>query len=56
VWTSDVDGPLGTGQTITVKPSGSDCNQTVHVITLTVTDSDGHVGTHSIWISMVEVC
>lgn len=44
VWTSDVDGELGTGANI-MAPLATEGD---HVITLSATDSDGNVGTSSI--------
>jgi hypothetical protein len=55
-WMSSIDGVLGYGPSQTVVLSGQSCTQTVHIITLTATDSDGHTGTHSIWINVVEIC
>lgn len=55
-WRSSVDELLGYGPSLTVTLSGQSCTQTVHIITLTATDSDGHTGTHSIWINVVEIC
>jgi TusA-related sulfurtransferase len=55
-WYSDRDGFLGTGEVINVILSGLACQQIPHVITLQVTDSDGHTSTHSIVIKVLEVC
>jgi len=44
-WTSDIDGPLGTGQSITATLSAG-----THIVTVTVTDSLGHVGTDKVTI------
>lgn len=41
VWSSDVDGELGTGESLTV----SDLSGGAHFVTLTATDSDGNTGT-----------
>lgn len=55
-WTSNIDGVLGSGTSIQVVLSGSACNSTVHTITLEATDSDGHKATHSINVSVVQIC
>lgn len=55
-WTDDVDGALGTGTSVTVTLSGQQCSQVIHHITLTGTDSDGHVGTHTIQVAVVSLC
>jgi hypothetical protein len=52
-WSSDRDGPIGTGNTIDVVLSGPSGNELrAHTITLTVTDSDGRESTHSITVSI----
>lgn len=43
-WSSDVDGDLGTGETLTVQ----DLSPAVHTVTLVATDSDGATGSDSI--------
>lgn len=43
VWDSDLDGPIGTGETFSAQLSAG-----VHTITLTATDSDGNTGTAQI--------
>ena len=48
VWTSDVDGQIGTGTAFTK----SDLSVGTHVITLTTTDSDGATGTASVSITV----
>jgi len=55
-WSSDLDGPLGTGSSITVTLSGARCNAIDHVITLAAVDGDGHAATHSIRLAVVSLC
>lgn len=55
-WSSDRDGPLGTGRLVHAMLSGSPCNTVLHVITLRATDSDGHQGTHTVTVSVVDLC
>jgi hypothetical protein len=38
-WSDDLDGPLGTGHTITKTLTGSDCQISVHHVTVTATDT-----------------
>jgi hypothetical protein len=51
VWTSDLDGPIGTG----VSFNKADLSVGVHTITLTATDSEGATGTASVQITIVLV-
>ena len=46
-WSSNVDGPIGTGRTL-IKVLSIAGEQTSHEITLEVTDSDGNKSTHTI--------
>jgi hypothetical protein len=59
-WFSNVDGFLGSGTSITSELSGPNppCSQefVVHVITLEVTDADGHTITYSITVNIGQVC
>ncbi len=55
-WSSDRDGPLGTGRLVHAMLSGSPCNTVLHVITLRATDSDGHQGTHAVTVAVVDLC
>ncbi|MFQ5889488.1 MAG: PKD domain-containing protein [Gemmatimonadota bacterium] len=48
VWTSDLDGQIGTGASFTK----SDLSVGTHVITLTATDSDGATGTATVQITV----
>jgi hypothetical protein len=50
VWTSDLDGELGTGETVTT----SELSIGVHTITLTVADSNGGTNTHPITVPIVD--
>jgi hypothetical protein len=43
VWTSSIDGPIGTGETFDAPLTAG-----VHTVTLTATDSDGNVGTDTV--------
>ena len=52
VWTSDLDGELGTGEELSLGAAGLQLG--THVLTLTATDSDTLFGTDSIAISIVE--
>ncbi len=47
-WTSDLDGALGTGASLTV----STLRNGVHVLTLTATDGDGATGSASVTVSV----
>jgi chitinase len=47
VWTSDLDGQLGTGETFNATPSLG-----VHTITLTATDADSNSGIATITLTM----
>lgn len=51
VWTSDVDGELGTGETFEL--TAADATLGAHVITLTATDSQNAIGEASIGITIV---
>ncbi len=52
-WKSDIDGFLGTGDTITVILSGVQYQTVVHNVSLKVTDSDGHEATDSIRVQVM---
>jgi len=51
VWTSDLDGPIGTG----VSFNKADLSVGVHTITLTASDSEGATGTASVQVTIVLV-
>ena len=53
-WTSDIDGPLGTARTIAATLSSAG-ESTVHLITLVVTDSDGHQASQAIRVNVVNL-
>jgi serine protease len=55
-WSSDVDGPLGDGSTLTTELSGSACGITGHDVTVTATDRDGHHATHTITVLVGTIC
>ena len=56
-WKSSVDGPLGTGHSVTVTLSHpSTCGSTRHVITLQAVNSVGGSATHSIVIDIGNIC
>lgn len=57
-WSSNRDGLLGTGTTVSVVFSGppSRCQFVQHIITLEVTDRDGHTASDQIEISVGEIC
>ena len=48
VWTSDVDGQIGTG-----KEFSAALSEGTHTVTLTATDSDGNEGTDAITFDVV---
>jgi chitinase len=56
VWSSDIDGVLGTGKSFWKALSGSKCNSVQHTVTLEVSDTDGHKATHSILANAVDLC
>ena len=47
VWTSDIDGNIGTGNTLTKTLTGAN-----HTITLTATDSNGSTGTDTVLVNV----
>jgi hypothetical protein len=51
VWTSSIDGDLGTGPSVDVSAPSLG----VHTVTLTATDSDGNTGSASVSISVAEL-
>ncbi len=55
-WSDDVDGPLGTGQSITHAPSGSICEIVTHHVTVTATDSDGRSSSDTITVQDGGIC
>lgn len=55
-WSSDRDGVLGTGQALPVTLSGLRCNAVTHVVTLRVTDRDGHEATDAVPVTVVDLC
>lgn len=55
-WSSDIDGPLGSGTTLTTMLSSTACGVTGHDVTVTVTDSDGHTATHTITVLVGTIC
>ncbi len=57
-WSSDLDGFLGTGRTLTINLSAppSGCGQRDHVITLTSTDSQGRVLTTRRILTINRIC
>jgi hypothetical protein len=52
VWTSDIDGEIGTGETFDA--NAADLTLGAHVITLTATDSHGATGTATVGITITE--
>ncbi len=55
-WYSDVDGFLGTGNSLQTTLSGATCHTIVHTITLFATDSLGHTSSDSIRVSVMHLC
>ncbi len=59
IWKSDLDGPLGTGLTITVPLHGGGCAPSTHQITATVSSGGGHVvirASDHIAVTVGQVC
>jgi hypothetical protein len=56
-WISDVDGPLGTGESLSsIVLSGKKCQPILHTITLEVTDKDLHKAIDSIVVVVLDLC
>jgi len=55
-WTSDVDGFLGTGASLSAPVSGGTCGIEIENITVTVTNSAGKTATDTIRIQVGQVC
>ncbi len=56
-WTDDLDGPLGTGHTITKTLTGSDCQIYVHHVTVTATDTgNGQSATDEVTVNDGGIC
>jgi hypothetical protein len=55
-WSDDVDGPLGTGQSINHTLSGSICEIVTHHVTVTATDSDGRSSSDTITVNEGGIC
>jgi hypothetical protein len=55
-WTSDIDGPLGTGGQVTAKLSGHACAPVEHHITLTGTNQAGRQATATITVLVGTIC
>lgn len=56
-WTDDLDGPLGTGHTITKTLTGSSCQIYVHQVTVTATDTgNGQSATDEVTVNDGGIC
>jgi hypothetical protein len=55
-WSDDLDGALGTGQTITRTLSGSSCVISTHHVTVTANDSNGQSATDMIVVNVGSIC
>ncbi len=55
-WSDSLEGPLGTGKTITHTLSGSSCEIFFHQVTVTVTDSFNRTATDTITLKVGSIC
>jgi hypothetical protein len=55
-WDDDVDGSLGSGQSITRTLSGSSCVIVTHHVTVTANDSNGQNATDTIVVNVGSIC
>jgi hypothetical protein len=55
-WSDDVDGALGTGQTIQRTLTGGPCNIANHHVTVTLTDSLNRTATDTIQVNVGSIC
>jgi hypothetical protein len=55
-WASDIDGPLGHGNQISVRLSGGFCAPSYHHITLTGTNTVGHQASITITVIVGQIC
>jgi hypothetical protein len=55
-WSDDIDGPLGTGKTITHMLTGSPCEIIDHRVTVTATDSFGGSASDTITVNDGSIC
>jgi len=55
-WSSDVDGPLGTGNTIQAKLSGGPCYVNLHKVTLKATNNAGNSAAAVVQVGVGNIC